>query len=212
MEYSLYDTRFYNEVSWRDNSRLKTGKQYHCYNYSGNLIPEVFTDTGENWSSLFDELFMPSKPLQDEIEQIGLEKGRYVSVHLRFVNALENFEQSSLHFQLKDFEKKQLIDRCRKGIQKLIEERDEQIVVFSDSKVFLDAIQDMPIKTLSNDNIGHISQDGDNDHVMKTFLDMFIMSRSKEVCSICAPELYQHSCYAICAARIGNIPYLRMMV
>ena len=105
-----------------------------------------------------------------------------------------------------------MIKRCRNGIQKLIEERNEQIVVFSDSKVFLDAIQDMPIKTLSHDNIGHIGQDGDNDHVLKTFLDLFVMSRSKEVFSICAPELYEFSCFALCAARIGNISYSKISV
>lgn len=212
LEMSLLDTKFYNEVSWRNNSRLKSGKQYHCYNYSGNLIPKIFSGTGYEWTVLFDELFKPSSLLQDEIDKTGLAKGSYISVHLRFVNALENFEQSSKHFQLQDSEKKKLIERCRNGIQKLVESKDEQVVVFSDSRVFLDAIQDMPVKTLSHQNIGHISQDGDSDHVLKTFLDLYVISRSKEVYSICAPELYEFSCFALCAARIGGVLYSRIIV
>lgn len=212
IEQSIFDTSFINEVSWRHNIKLKKDKQYHCYNYTGNLIPEFFIDTGYNWSSLFGELFSPSALLQEEIERVGLEKGCYISVHLRFVNALESFEQSYVHCQLSDDEKGKLIERCRNGINKIVKENDEQVVVFSDSVYFLNSIQDMPIIILPHDSIGHISEEGDHDHVLKAFLDLFVMSRSKKVYSICAPELYEYSCYAICAARIGNVPYSKLTV
>ena len=57
LEYSIFDTKLFNERSYRVPKKLKPNKQYHCYQYSGNLMPRIFPDSGEKWCNLFQELF-----------------------------------------------------------------------------------------------------------------------------------------------------------
>lgn len=46
----------------------------------------------KEYGQLVTELFKPSPFLQQMIEMQGLEENSYIAVHLRFVNALEQFE------------------------------------------------------------------------------------------------------------------------
>ena len=115
LEYSLLYTRFVNEKrGWH----LKAQKniQYHCYNYTGDILPEVFENSGEKWSDLFSELFAPNIEIKSAIEKTGLERGTYNAVHLRFVNALENFEGGYYNGLKTEEAKLDLIHRCHRGI------------------------------------------------------------------------------------------------
>lgn len=89
------------------------------------------------------------------------------------------------------------------GVKK--ENPGQDVLVFSDSKVFLDSIQDLPVRTLDSASVGHISFTHGDDSIMKTFLDMFMLSRASRVYIAHAPELYNNSCFALVGARIGNI-------
>lgn len=80
----------------------------------------------------------------------------------------------------------------------------KDVLVFSDSKVFLVSIQDIPVKTLGDKNIGHISFKNDKSIIMKTFLDLFAISRASKVYVAHAPEIYNNSCFALLGARIGG--------
>ena len=87
------------------------------------------------------------------------------------------------------------------------EHKGTPVYVFSDSKVFLESLSDMPVKVLNSESIGHTNEQGKTDVYLKSFLDLFIMSKSKDIYRILSPELYQWSCYALLAARIGDIPF-----
>lgn len=201
--------KLYNETNWHTNdSKLKKGKEYDCFNYIGNLLPEAFDDSGYKWCDLFHELFKPCNELTIMMQSTEMPPpDSYVAVHFRFVNALEHFEDGYYN-ELSKQEKGNLVKRCRNVLMDIYANNaGNGVFVFSDSKVFLDAIQDLPVKTLSDSNIGHISFNNSNNIVLKTFLDLFMISRSSKVYIIHAPELYNSSGFAMVGARIGNKPY-----
>lgn len=210
LEYSYIKTRFVNEDStWH--LKVKKGKQYHCYNYKGDLLPEVFSNSNERWCDLFSELFTPNDEIQQMIKNTGLKRKTYAAVHLRFVNALENFEKGYGNNLNTDEEKLDLIKRCHDGLKRIIAECKNKnintVVVFSDSKKFLDTLADFPVVVLNPDSIGHISFDNDKANITKTFLDFFVISNAAIVYRIGAKEMYMSSCFALCAARVGDIKF-----
>lgn len=209
LEYSIFDTSLYREISWREKNKLKPNKQYHCYLYSGNLMPRVFPNTQYKWCDLFHELFTPSDKLQNAYNELNIPPRTYVSIHIRFVNALEQFENTYYKNHLKTQEERDaLIARCKEGIKEVIEEHnDTPVYVFSDSKVFLNSINDLPIHTLDSSAIQHASVTNGGDSTLKTFLDLYVMSQSQAIYRFCAPEIYSISHYALLAATIGDIPF-----
>ena len=209
LEYSLHDTRIINECNWQRVKRLWPNKQYHCYNYVGNDIPWQFEDTGYKWHELFGELFEPSEELVTTIDNLNMPK-EYISVQLRFVNALERFENTFFDNYLETKEERDaLIRKCKEGINDIVNEHPYiPVYVFSDSKVFLDSLSDLNVNVLNHDSIGHSGTSAGCGAQMKTFIDLFVMSKSKIVYRIKAKELYNLSCFALLGARIGNVTFI----
>lgn len=213
LNYSIGHTVFYNETSWHVDKLLKKGKEYHCYNYTGDLLPKVFSDTGEEWSSLFNELFVPNDEIKNSISQTSFKDKSYVAVHFRFVNALENFEGNYYNALSTQEEKDNLIQRCKQGLMDIKKKNpNQEILVFSDSKIFLNSIQDLPVRTLDSSSVGHISYTNNDNSIIKSFLDLFMISRGSKVYVVHAPELYNSSCFALVGARIGNIDVEEVIV
>lgn len=210
LEYSLVDTRFINETNRKEIRKLRSDKQYHCYRYTGNLLPYQFDDTGYKWRDLFNELFTPSEQLINAYNQLKLDASQYVSIHIRFVNALEHFENSFYNNSLQSEEERiSLIYKCKNGIQKVVDMNPDLIVyVFSDSQIFLANITDLPVRVLDTTNIGHVSEIHDDDVQLKTFLDLYVMSKSHTIYRFKANELYNRSCFALLAARIGDVRFV----
>ena len=221
LKYSMGGTRFFNELnfltedSWKGRTRLAPGKEYHCYSYVGNRQPRIFPESGYDWSLLYHELFRPAPRLQQAIEACGYPERSYVAVHLRFVNALENFEEVTCYDNAlrTEEEKNALICRCKQGLMRIKRENgDCRILVFSDSKRFLDSLGDIPVEVLCHDNVGHISFGSDGDTTLKTFIDLYMIARAKKVYRIDAPELYGWSCFAVTGALMGGVDCLTVKV
>lgn len=207
LELNMFKTRF---VSEHRNFKLKanSGYQYICCNYSGDVIPEVFEDTGYKWTDLYNELFTPSQEILQAIQNTGIPPKSYVAVHLRFVNALDNFEEGHYNGLKTEAEKQKLIERCLKGIRQLMAETpNHKVMVFSDSRRFIDECADLGVITLPSDNIGHVCFDNNHKQIVKTFLDQYMISRASKVYMIKAKEMYSSSCFALCGARIGGVPF-----
>lgn len=211
LEYSLIDTKLINETNWRHITSLTPNKQYHCYNYAGNDIPWQFEDTGYKWHELFQELFQPSELLRKAYEDAHITKEPYISIQFRFVNALEQFEGYTFfdnHLKTHT-ERDALIEKCRNCIKDIQEQNPNTAVyVFSDSKVFLDSINDLPVLTLSHDNIGHTGVIQQQETTLKTFLDLYVMSQSEKIYRVKAKELYNLSCFALLASRMNNAQFI----
>lgn len=210
MEYSIADTRIINECNWRHIKKLTANKQYHCYNYVGNDIPWQFPDTGYKWQALFNELFLPCEDLKHAYRELGLEGTHFITVQLRFVNALERFEETFFDNYIENEEDRlYLIAKCKKCINDIqVENPQMPIYVFSDSKVFLDSLHGLPVHVLDNKNIGHTSDNNNPNSLLKTFLDLYVMSKSEKIYRIKAKELYNDSCFALLASRIGDVTFI----
>lgn len=210
LEYSLSDTKIVNECNWRMIKTFKPNKQYHCYCYAGNGLPERYWDTGYKWHDLYKELFVPSERLESAYQRLGIDGLQFVSVQLRFVNALEHFEDSFFKNSLDTEEERQaLIKKCKNAIKVIIDENPGlPVYVFSDSKVFLDSLSDLPVRVLEHDTIAHVSFVNDKDALLKTFLDLYVMSKSQVIYRIKARELYNLSCFALLAARMGDVEFI----
>lgn len=214
LEYSLLDTKIISEVSWRQRKLLKPGKQYHCYRYSGGQSPKILPFTGLKWVDLFNELFEPSDRLRKAYKTLGIPEHSYVAVHIRFVNALEKFENTYFDNHIDSEEKrKELIERCKKGIMDIVDEnQDKDVYVFSDSKVFLDSIEGLPVKVLDHDEVCHVSENSNSDTQLKSFLDMYVISKASAVYRFQAPELLSLSGFSKVASNIGDIPFFNKKV
>ncbi len=211
LEYSIQDTKIINETNWRRITSLKPNKQYHCYCYAGNDMPWQFEDSGYKWHELFQELFSPCNQLLEAYNALHIDEKPYISVQFRFVNALEQFEgYTFFDNHLKTEEERQcLIQKCRECIKDVITENPGKTVyVFSDSKTFLDAIADMPVKVLDHSNPGHTGVKQQQETTLKTFLDLYAMSKSEKIYRVRAKELYNYSCFALLASRMNNVPFI----
>ena len=211
LEYSLLDTKIINETNWKPIKTLKHNKQYHCYNYAGNSMPWRFEDSGFYWHELFQELFRPSELLLQAYNDLNITDKHYISIQFRFVNALEQFEGYTFFDNHLDTEEKrqQLIQKCRNAINDIIaENQGKPVYVFSDSKTFLDSIQDTPVKVLNHDNLGHTGVRQQEQTTLKTFLDLYVMSQSEAIYRVRAKELYNLSCFALLASRMNNVPFI----
>lgn len=221
LHYSLGGTRFFNEMfflseeAWKGRTVLARDKEYHCYSYVGNRQPKVFPESGYAWSDLYQELFRPSLRLLHAINACGYAERSYVAVHLRFVNALENFEAVTCwdNALQTEQEKLNLIARCKQGLMRIKAANGGcRVLVFSDSKRFLDSLDDIPVEVLSHDNIGHMSYGANDDATLKTFVDLYMIARAKKVYRIDAPELYAWSGFAVTGAMMGGAEFVTVKV
>lgn len=214
LEYSLWDTKIVSEVSWRKRNLLKPGKQYHCYRYAGGAISKRITYDRRKMGVLFNELFEPSDKLLSAYNALGIPERSYVAVHIRFVNALEKFENTYFDNHIDSEEKRiALIERCKKGIMDVVSDNPgKDVYVFSDSKVFLDSIEDLPVKVLEHDDVCHVSENSNSDTHLKSFLDMYVISKASAVYRFQAPELLSLSGFSMVASNIGDIPFFNKKV
>lgn len=210
LEYSITQTKIWRLYYKKLRPLKNCGYQYHCYNYLGNMLPTQFEDNGDLWHEEYHRLFKPSQQLQKAIVETGLEQGKYKAIHLRFVNALDPFERDYDN-SLPEIKKEELICRCKLTIKKIKSQTKLPIVVFSDSKRFLNSLSDMEVIVLNNENIGHIGMRNQSKKVfLKTLLDFYLISRANEVYSVGCPEIYANSAYPQVAAQVGNIPFKRI--
>ena len=180
--------------------------QYHCYYYEGLNVLRMaqIEDWKKVWGELYRELFKPSNYLQELLDRY-VPKKEYVAVHVRFVNALEKFEEG-YESNLTEAEKKQLIDVSLFKIEQIRQKEQKEVYVFSDSARFLSEVQKKGYRTLPVENIGHISFQNDSSVHDKTFIDFYAMSMSDKVYSIQGEYTYS-SVFSQFAAIIGEKEY-----
>lgn len=208
LEFSLFDTKlfYYSASTSSPQTRLKPDKQYHCYCYQGD---DLFFHNGgdyiKKFNLLFNELFSPTPILIDLINATGLQEKQYVAIHSRFVNSLGSFE-SSRYPTLKPQQQEDLINRCLNGILNICNKEDKDVVLFSDSKLFLEHAKILPVRILDTKNISHISINNNRSVLAKTYLDFMLISRAAKVYRLCSNEKELHlTNFSYYAAFAGGI-------
>jgi hypothetical protein len=206
LSYSIKNSRLLSYVGAGKIPRLnKRIKQYHVYFYNGTniMMNNQMPDHLKIWGDCFNKLFKPGELLKNHLNKEPLVEKKYIAVHLRFVNALENFEQG-FYNKLEAEAADKLITQCLDKLRTISERHPGmKVVVFSDSKKFLGIAKEHDYYVLSGE-IGHVSFSGDNlDIVLKTFIDFFMMSRASAVYRICSPQMYR-SAFSFYASLAGG--------
>lgn len=186
------------------------GKQIHVYGDSPYYINRYVDD--------FYYLFKTSKYLQDAIDKCLAEIGDkdYTAMSFRFLMLLGDFkEEHSIYPVLEPEEQEQLIKRCEEQVLKLRKERNisGRILITADSKRFVDYMSDKyDFVYVVPGDIAHIdnTHNSDKSIYLKTFLDMFMLSKAQAVYQLCTGEMYKNSAFARQAAKIGNKEYIKI--
>lgn len=206
LEYSWKDTKLfhYSTLLCGVDCKLTPNRQYHCYCYLGD---DLFYQNGREYISrfrdLFNDLFAPTAAMKELLGKTGLEKGKYISVHARFVNLLETFENSK-YPTLPSDKKEELIQRCLGALRRICEENTLPVVMFSDSKLFLDRAKSLPVIVLDSDGISHISFVNNDAALAKTYLDFLLIMQSSRLYRFMSSELHPTG-FSIYASFAGGI-------
>jgi hypothetical protein len=193
LEYAIADTRFFIYTARRTGTdyKLPPNRQYHCYCYKGD---DLFYQTGHHYGmyfgELYNELFKPSCLLQNAIDSTNIPPKTYVSVHIRFVNALGMTERAK-YPTLSAQRQETLIEQCHSALVKIADQNELPVYVFSDSERFLDTLTNLPVHIIDRKRIGHVSHTTDKEAILKTFLDWYLIANSSKVYRLLSDDLYQ---------------------
>lgn len=181
----------------------KTIKQYVIYYYLGRDILRYnnIPNSDAIIRDCFNELFVPTEDLFAAIEKCGMAKRSYVSAHLRFVNALEHFEDG-VYNSLSQEKQLLLIQKCLDCLHHIQKQCGKPLLVFSDSNRFLQIAKEQGFMILDG-NVGHVSFNADRSNVLKTFLDFYMIGRSDKVFRIISKEMYGTT-FSLYASVFGN--------
>ena len=208
LSYSIKNTRL---IAYNGGGKVptlkKSVKQYHVYCYIGYdiLCENKIENYHVLWKDLYFELFRPVLRLENALQEIGriLPENQFIAIHLRFVNALEKFEENQFNF-LSQEQKEELILRCFNMIRDVMKKYpNKETVVFSDSAVFQKRVQkELPVTVLPG-TIGHVSFTGYESVVLKAFIDFYTMSKAERIVRILGSPMYA-SAFSYYAAVLGG--------
>lgn len=182
------------------------GKQIHLY-----------TNTfcyDEHFNAMYKELFGLSARLaqriDDNMRYIG---GRYISASFRFATLLGDLKDT-FGIPLSVDDRELLMQRCIIAIKDLYENNQQykKILVTTDSVSFAERIQErLPYVYIIPGDMGHLAYNGADEVVLKTFLDLLLISKAETVYLIRTEIMYQ-SGFAKRAALIGNKPFVEIII
>jgi len=166
------------------------------------------------WGRLFNELFKPTKILED---QLHLHRSRmggdaYIACVFRFQNLLGDFKE--YHFKpLQPTDQRALLTRNVNALRSISEQSDVPVLVTSDSATFISAVKDLkniytiPGKVVHIDNVS----DAESNVYLKSFVDFFMLSRAQKIYSLGTDIMYKTD-FPKYAAKVHDIPFERILV
>ena len=212
IEKSWLNTQLINYQGVGELPELNKSKQIHIRNYRGiNLLQRNNLPNWKiQWHHLFNELFKPSQALMLELDNLGLNRNSFVSIHVRFVNTLEVLEQSCLSWSkpLDKIARERLLKRIFNIVNDISNKECKTIYIFSDSELFLKEAKNKGYNILPG-KVGHVGYNGKDEIVMKAFVDWFAMSFSDKIYRIKGKPLYE-SAFPLYSSLIGNKEYMEI--
>jgi hypothetical protein len=193
---------------------LPLKKQIRVY---ANLdyLDEINKKFGQNfiWSELFNELFRFTPELEEKLnmhkEMIG---GKYIACVFRYQSLLGDFKEYRLR-PASDNEQRELIEKNKNALCLLAENVNMPVLVTSDSQRFISEVKHLKnIFTLPG-RVVHLdcTHNEQKDVYMKSFIDFFMISRAEKAFSMGTANMYPTG-FPLCAAKLGNIPFDRILV
>ena len=184
--------------------------------YNGRQI-HLYTNTfcyDEYFNEMYNELFTLSETLENQVSY-NLERleSKFISASFRFSTLLGDLKDT-YGTPLPVKEREILMEHCVKAIKELHINNPEykKILVTTDSTSFADKIQkELPYVYIIPGELGHLAYNGANGVVLKTFLDLTIISKAETVYMIRTNIMYK-SGFAKRAALIGNKPFVEVLI
>lgn len=167
-------------------------KQLHVY---AHIYWEVPFELGFNLKEIFWELFRPSEEILAILEIYREKFKSWNSLHFRFQNLLGDFNEPA-HFNgftLSPSEKQELKLQCYNFVLAESKIHNDYLFVCSDSGSFLKLVSEIPnVFTVPGKtvHIDYITPDESKEEILKSFIDFFLLSKSKKIKSIVSSYLY----------------------
>lgn len=201
---TFFHQRYLKEVIKRN-----SGKQIHLYINSPFHI--------DKYRLNYNVLFKPSSTLQQAInQQLHFLGSNYVAMSFRFLQLLGDFREEHAPFPiLSDEEQNKLIKSCEDKVMALRKKYNihSRILLTADSVKFLSYMQKHhDFVYVIPGAIAHIDNEGNDNNAiyMKTFLDMYMLSKAKCIYQLCTGEMYKNSAFAKQAAFLGGVEYIKI--
>ena len=193
--------------------------QIHFY-YGYNSIKDVNRKYGTHfqWGELYHELFKPTPYLQNHINSLLNEIGKYYIVfHTRFLNLLGDKNETAINPEASQ-EQKNILQKA--AVNKIINmskdfnqnrEHKCRIMLASDSMTFINyAIENIPDVFIVPGIAKHIdtANETNDSENLKVFADYYLIASAQKVFSLVGKGMWE-SAFPQYAALIGNTPFER---
>ncbi len=197
-------------------SRFKGNyQQFHVYgnlDYTALLRPELDAQAiGDFWGNIFRQLFNFSAVLTANTpSSLACNSGSCTGIHARFMSLLGDFEDVNAT-SLNEENKQLLLEQCLQQVCKIAErEKDQCILIVSDSASFLLACRQMGENRgfadrllIDASHLGHIDMHYDEAILQKAFLDFYLLCGCSRIYQLLIGGMY-HSQFSRYASYLAN--------
>lgn len=180
-------------------------KQIHVYS--------TFYYEEKYFGELFNRLFKPALPIQQEIDkqlEILGGTGNYISISTRFLELLGDFKEPGASPHISVDKQAALIQACLKQIKVIKNKHPEisHILVTSDSSRFLEACRQLEYVYVIPGEILHVDipDKSKADRHKKTFIDFFAIAHAQKSYLLITDKMYKSS-FSMRAAQVYNHPF-----
>lgn len=190
-------------------------KQVHVYakvDYL-DLINQKYNQQYQ-WGQLFNELFKPTKILEDQLrfhlDNIG--GAGFIACVFRFQNLLGDFKEYRFK-PLPEADRQELLTKTIHALRRVARQHGVQVLVTSDSSTFIDAVKNLdniytiPGEVVHIDNVA----DAEKEVYLKSFVDFFMLSRAQRIYSLGTDIMYKTD-FPKYAAKVHDIPFERVLI
>src|SRR5690606_7966956 len=187
--------RVYANLDYLDEINRKYNKQYQ-------------------WGELFNELFKPTKVLEDRLQKQldNIDSARLIACVFRFQILLGDFKE--YHFKpLPEADRQELLTKNICALKRISEQSEVPVLVTSDSSTFIDAVKDLkniytiPGKVVHIDNVA----DAESEVYLKSFVDFLMLSRAQHIYSLGTEIMYKTD-FPKYAAKVNDVPFERILI
>lgn len=190
-------------TKYLDNILLRNSKSFQQIHIYTNLKSDI------DFTNIFNHLFKPSNYLTEHLNKIlsTVPYKKFISISFRFIGLLGDFKDVS-NTQLTPSQQAFYMEKCKNAILDLPIPDGCGILVTSDSPRFQEYISDLPNVFKIPGKISHLGNNiCDDDSHLKTFLDLFMISKAEKAYFGWYGEMYKHSAFARTGALIGAVPF-----
>lgn len=223
ISFSKYDSK--EEFLWVDVMLSKTGRKDIINQCHIKILNDIVTNNSKtqfhihgncflsegHYKSLFNELFKPSHIFSERLLMVtSTLPNYYEAVVFRFQNLFGDFNEYDFPVLLAN-QQQELIRKCRDKISELYYGgyfSTQEILITSDSIIFLQAISHLPFVRVITGKMEHIdcAKKGETESSFKSFLDLFLLMKAQKVTQLLTGQMYRSN-FPSFAAELGGNPY-----